>query len=193
MKPQTAISPEAPILQALARGVCPICTLMRVVQNAMIGAPHLYPATTLCNFHAWSLAGSSPAVEAVPIFRSMLEGAAVTLASDPMELHPCNWCVALREHEDEKLAEFTREMKGDNFRTWVSQYGTVCRFHGRRLLKVLPEPEAEIIRHILASNREELERQLAAFDARVRRGEKGGGGVLGHIAEFLVSQRGITR
>jgi hypothetical protein len=38
-----------------------------------------------------------------------------------------------------------------------------------------------------------LERQLAAFDVKVRRGEKGGGGVLGHIAEFLVSQRGITR
>jgi hypothetical protein len=38
-----------------------------------------------------------------------------------------------------------------------------------------------------------MKRQLEAFDLRAQRGEKGGGGVLGHIAEFLVSQRGITR
>jgi hypothetical protein len=193
MKPQTDLSPEAPMIQALARGVCPICTLMRVFQNSMVEAPHRYPAASLCNFHAWSLAGASPAVEAVPIFRSMLEDSPLGLTSGPIELHPCDWCAVLREHEDEKLAEFTREMKRDNFRSWITQYGTVCRFHGQTLMKVLLEPEAEVIRHILASNQEELEKQLAEFDAKVRRGEKGGGGVLGHIAEFLVSQRGITR
>ena len=58
---------------------------------------------------------------------------------------------------------------------------------------MLPEPEAELIRQMLASNQDELERQLAAFEVRVRRGEKGSGGILGHIAEFLVSQRGLTR
>jgi hypothetical protein len=110
-----------------------------------------------------------------------------------MELHPCDWCVTLREHEDEKLAKYSRELKRDNFRSWVTQYGTVCLFHGRRLIMGLPEPEAETIRQILASNQEDLERQLAEFDVKVRRGEKGTGGVLGHIAEFLVSQRGITR
>ncbi len=60
-------------------------------------------------------------------------------------------------------------------------------------MNALPEPEAEVIRHILVNNQEDLERQLVAFDVKVRGGEKGGGGVLGHIAEFLVSQRGITR
>jgi hypothetical protein len=101
--------------------------------------------------------------------------------------------VALREQENEKLAEFAREMKRDKFRGWVTEYGTICLFHGRRLIKILPEPEAEVIRHILASNQKELERQLAEFDVKVRRGEKGGAGVLGHIAEFVVSQRGLTR
>ena len=193
MRPQNAVSPEAPIVQALARGVCPICTLMRAFQNSMVEGPHRYPAAGLCNFHAWSLAGSSPAIEAVPIFRAMLQASETGLGTWPIEMHSCDWCAALREHEDEKLAEFTREMKHDNFRSWVSQYGTVCIFHGRQLINVLPEPEAEVIRQILASNQEELERQLAEFEVKVRRGEKGGGGVLGHIAEFLVSQRGITR
>jgi len=193
MRPQTALSPEAPMIQALARGVCPICTLMRAFQNAMVEAPHRYPAAELCNFHAWALVGASPAVEAVPILRSMLEGSPAKPMSESMELHACDWCVTLREHEDEKLAEYSRELKRDNFRSWVTQYGTVCLFHGRRLIKSLPEPEAKLIRKILASNQEELERQLTEFDMRVRRGEKGSGGILGHIAEFLVCQRGITR
>lgn len=181
------------MIQALVRGVCPICTLMRVFQNTVIEAPHRFPAASVCNFHAWALAGSSPAVEAVPILRSMLEDSPVRPTSGPIDLHPCDWCVALREHEDEKLAEFARELKRDNFRSWIIQYGTVCLFHGRKLIKILPQAEAEVVRQILASNLEELERQLSEFDVRVRKGEKGGGGVLGHIAEFLVSQRGITR
>jgi hypothetical protein len=189
MRPHNAISPEAPVIQALARGVCPICTLMRVFQNTVIEAPHRFPAGSVCNFQAWTLAGSSPAVEAVPIFISMLED----LAVGGSEVHPCDWCEVLREHENEKLIEFSREMKRDNFRNWVRQYGTVCLFHGRKLISILPDAEAEIVRRLLASNQEELTRQLEAFDLKVRRGEKGGGGVLGHIAEFLVSQRGITR
>ncbi|MGA2903334.1 MAG: hypothetical protein ABSD98_05865 [Candidatus Korobacteraceae bacterium] len=58
---------------------------------------------------------------------------------------------------------------------------------------MLPPSEAEMIRRMLATNKDELEKQLAAFEVRVRRGEAGGGGILGHIAEFLVSQRGLTR
>jgi hypothetical protein len=193
MRPQTALTPEAPLIQALARGVCPICTLLRAFQNGMFEAPHRYPATSLCNFHAWSLAGASPAVEAVRIFRSMLEQSPVRETSGAVDLYPCDWCITLREQEDEKLAEFSREMKRDTFRSWITEYGTVCLFHGRKLIKNLSAPDTEVIRRILASNQEELERQLAEFDVKVRRGEKGGGGVLGHIAEFVVSQRGVTR
>jgi hypothetical protein len=123
----------------------------------------------------------------------MLEQSPVPQTSDVMESDPCDWCIALLEQEDEKLAEFIRELKRDKFRSWVSEYGTVCLFHGRRLIRVLPEPEAEVIRRILTSNQEDVEKQLAEFDVKVRRVEKGGAGVLGHIAEFVVSQRGITR
>jgi hypothetical protein len=193
MRPQTALTPEAPLIQALARGVCPICTLLRAFQNVMLEAPHRYPAASLCNFHAWSLAGASPAVEAVRIFRSMLEQSLVQLTFNGAELYPCDWCVVLRGQEDEKLVEFDREMKRDKFRSWVTEYGTVCLFHGRKLITILPEPEAKIIQQILTRNQENLGMQLAEFDVKVRRGERGGGGVLGHIAEFVVSQRGITR
>jgi hypothetical protein len=129
MRPQTALSPETPVVQALARDACPICTLMRAFQNAMVDAPHGYTAASLCNFQAWSLAGSSPAIEVVPIFRSVLQGSPKESGVDSMELRPCDWCEAIREHEDERLAEFKSEMKRGMFSNWMRQYGTVCLFH----------------------------------------------------------------
>lgn len=193
MRPQTALSHEAPVVQALARGVCPICTLLRAFQNAMIDSPRGYPAPSLCNFHAWSLTGSSPAVEAVPILRSILEAAAATPTPAEMGLRPCGWCEALREHEEVRLAEFRCEMKRVMFADGMRQYGTICLLHAHKLIQTLPASGAEIIRQIVANNQEGLERQLEAFEVRVQAGERGGGGVLGHVAEFLVSQRGITR
>ena len=192
MKTQTGLTPDAPMVQALARGVCPICTLTRAFQNAMVDAPHRYPATRLCNFHAWSLAHASPAVEAIPILRTMLTSAAASFTG-PVPVPDCDWCLTLREFEYEKMAEYACRLKEENFRTWVTQYGTVCLFHGQRLVSTLPISEAGLIQRILARNKEELETQLQNFEARLRRGEKGGGGVLGHVAEFLVAQRGITR
>jgi hypothetical protein len=187
------VAPETSIVQVLARGVCPICTLMRSLQNAMVESAHSYPATRLCNFHAWSLAHASPARDAVSILRAMLGEAPVISTSEVTELHSCDWCITIRNHEADKLAEYSRELKRDNFRKWVTQYGTICLFHGRRLIEMLPATEAGLIRTILANNQVDLEKQLAAFEIRTKRGETGGGGVLGHITEFLVSQRGLTR
>jgi hypothetical protein len=187
------VAPDTSIVQALARGVCPICTLMRSFQNAMVETPRCYPATNLCNFHLWSLAHASPAREALPVLRAMLEQSSSRPDSESIELHPCHWCVTIREHEDEKLAEYSRELKHERFRNWVTQFGTLCLFHGRRLMKVLPPEDAQAVRQMLASNQEELARQLTEFETRIKRGDTGGGGVLGHITEFPVSQRGLTR
>jgi len=187
------VAPDTSIVQALARGVCPICTLMRSLQNAMVENPRRYSATTLCNFHAWSLAHASPARGAVPVLRAMLEQSSSRSDSDSIELHPCHWCLTIREHEDEKLAEYSRELKHERFRNWVTQFGTLCIFHGCRLMKVLPPDDAQAVSRMLASNQDELARQLTEFETRIKRGETEGGGVLGHITEFLVSQRGLTR
>lgn len=113
MKTQAAISPDEAMVQALARGVCPICTLTRVFQNAMVDAPHRFPASELYNFHAWSLAHASPAVEAVPILRTML-ASADTSAAGPVQVHACDWCNILRQFEDEKMAEYARQLKHEN-------------------------------------------------------------------------------
>lgn len=187
------VSPDTSIVQTLARGVCPICTLMRSLQNGMVESPHRYPAASLCNFHAWSLAHASPAREAVPVLRAMLQQVLSRPDHESMELHPCQWCVIIREHEEEKLAEYARELRRERFQNWVAQFGALCLFHGHRLMKIVAPEDAEVIRRLLASNHDELVRQLTEFEVRLKRGESGGGGVFGHVTEFLVSQRGLTR
>ena len=187
------VARDTSVVQALARGACPLCTLMRRLQDAMVKNVRDYPATQLCNFHAWSLAHASPARDAVTVLRGMLGETEARPVTGAIELHPCDWCLTIRNHEEEKLREYSREVKRENFREWITQYGTVCLFHGRRLTDMRPAAESQLIRAVLTSNQNDLERHLAAFERRIKRGETSGGEVLGHATEFLVSQRGLTR
>jgi len=65
--------------------------------------------------------------------------------------------------------------------------------NGRRMLEVLSASEAAIIRRLLATSQDGLQQQLAGFELRLKRGETGGGGVVGQITECLLSQPGLTR
>jgi len=192
MRPQT-LTPDSPLIQVLARGVCPICALMRAFQNSIIGSPVKQPARGLCNFHAWCLAAASPAWEAVPIFRAILQNAEASSHSGTVAPDSCDWCDALRQYESARFSEFVREMQRDGFADWVRQFGTICLHHADRLIATAPETLAALVKEVVARNKDELRKQLAEFDGKLHRGEGDGGGILGHIAEFLVSQRGVMR
>ena len=81
----------------------------------------------------------------------------------------------------------------NTIRNWVTQYGTVYLFHGPSLINALPPAEVEVIRYMLASNQDELKRQLAASRFDYVEEKQAVAALLGHITEFLVSQRGLTR
>ena len=132
-------------------------------------------------------------MEAVPIFRSILQRGERPSRHGTAKTDRCDWCGALRQYESERLEDFAREMRRTTFADWVRQYGTICLYHADRLIATVPEPVATLIREVVAKNKDEFQKQLAEFDEKLHRGEKDGGGVLGHIAEFLVSQRGVTR
>jgi len=193
MRPQTTVTPDSPLVKVLVRGACPICALMRAFQNSIIDSPVKQPASRLCNFHTWSLAASSPALEAVPIFRTILQNAEAGSTGGIVAADSCDWCDALRQYESERLSEFVREMQRDRFADWLRQFGTVCLHHADRLLATVPEAVVTLIKEVVAKNKDELQKQLAELDGKLHRGERDGGGILGHIAEFLVSQRGVMR
>lgn len=191
-KSETFIATGNTVLLALAKGVCPICSLVRAFQNELIERLHPNWASTVCNYHAWAIAASAPATSVAEIFLAMLRGATGgEVVKDSID---CDLCWSIREHEIVRLREFAREMqRGKKFAEWVEKYGTLCRVHGATLRPMLPEEHAPIIAKVIENNQQQLEELLESFAAKARSGGHAGGGILGRAAEFLVAQRGLTR
>lgn len=69
----TALTSENTVLQALAKGACPICALVRAYQNETIERLNSSGVKSVCNYHAWAVAASAPAAEVASMFLRMLE------------------------------------------------------------------------------------------------------------------------
>lgn len=146
----------------------------------------------MCNFHAWAIAASAPALSAGKVFMEVLRrnGAGATGQDSH---HLCDICLLVREHESTRLQEFRMEMRRKMFVEWLRNYGTVCRVHGEQLCKDLSGEQGGIIQAVMGHNEQELEAALTSFCLKAEHGEHDGGGVLGRAAEFVVAQRGLTR
>jgi len=190
---QTALTSENTVQQALAKGTCPICALVRAYQNEAIERLNSSGMKSVCNYHAWSIAAWSPGAGVINVFLQMLEHPLGSEGDVSDVWLSCDVCALLREHERTRLEEFARELQRKNFREWVERYGTVCRIHARPLMAMLPESEAAMIASVIARNTDELKESLEAFLLSLSEGKHGGGSILGKAAEFLVAQRGLTR
>jgi hypothetical protein len=179
------------VLNALAKGVCPICSLVRAFQIELIERLRPNDATTICNYHAWAVAASAPASSAAELFLAMLRGESRVEAWKGYAA--CDLCSSIRLNESDRLREFVREMNRTRFARWLEQYGTLCRFHGTSLHSMVSEEQARIIAKVIKSNQQQLEELLESFAAKARNGGHVGGGILGRAAEFLIAQRGLTR
>jgi hypothetical protein len=191
MKENASLTSENTVLHALAKGACPICSLVRGFQNELIERLQPNGVAMVCSYHAWAIAASAPAGSVAEVFLAMLRG--TSSRENRKQPAGCDLCCSIREHEIARLREFAHEMQRSKFVEWVEQYGTLCRFHGATLCRMLPEERAQIIMKVIENNQQQLEELLESFAARVRSGGHAGGGILGRAAEFLVAQRGLTR
>ena len=186
----STVTSENTVLHALAKGVCPICSLVRAFQNELIERLQPNSASMLCNYHAWAIAAGAPASSATEVFFAMLRN---TGSEKIREETDCDLCSSIREHEAVRLREFAHEMQRAKVAEWVAQHGTVCRAHGEMLRSMLREGDAQIIATVMKNNQQDLEELLQLFAEKMRSGGHGGGGILGRTAEFLVAQRGLRR
>jgi hypothetical protein len=174
---------------AVARGVCPLCTLLRHRQTQLVEETGVPNAERLCNYHAWSLARSAPASLAAEIFLHTLH------ARESAGMHAgknrCDFCELLIAEEESRIAELLQKMRVPSFLEWMRVHGTLCLRHADRLMAHLAPKDREIIAELLARTAGNLEEDLAAYAKHAQQGAHNGGGVLGRAAEFLVSQRGI--
>jgi len=189
-----AISTAVGINQALTKGSCPVCGLLKDFQWTLTETTLPAADLRLCNFHGWALARSrgklsrsTPGEAVANVFLEMLKKPlAGKVSSDD-----CSLCRRVLEEEISRLRELAHKLQGAMFAQWMKTQGTLCIDHAEKLKEFVPIRLRTVVDEIVERNREELEQELEAFREHLKHGIHEGGGLLGRAAEFLVGQRGL--
>ena len=179
------------ISQVLAKGVCPICAFLKNDQAALLrGELRPDEVTALCNFHAWALAA---AVDRNSVAQAFLNVLKHEPSKDRDSADQCWACSHLVQREVIHIKELIRQMNGGIVLDWMKQQGTFCRLHANHLRQLAPARLHSTIDEIVERSARALQTDLENLLRRTDSGMGTGGGVLGRAAEFLVSQRGVSR
>jgi hypothetical protein len=178
---------ELSVGQALVRGACPICGVLKEFQSALAEKIQVHADLRLCNFHTWLLARSAPAKGAAAVYLKQLEDPSVAKngTSD------CDFCQQILEQEKLQLRNLVNQMQRAMFGQWMTSQGSLCLKHSHKLQNHAPLKMRALIVAIVERTRAELKEELGDFLEHTKQGDHSGGGILGRAAEFLVSQRGL--
>jgi hypothetical protein len=182
-----ALVHEASVGQALVRGACPICGVLKEFQAGLAEKIQVCGDVCLCNFHTWLLARLAPANGAAAVYLKLLEDSSAVKvgASD------CNFCRRILDEEKLQLKELVKQMHREMFFQWMKSQGSLCLNHAHKLQDHIPLKMRPVIDEIVERTRAELKQELGDFLEHTKQGDHTGGGILGRAAEFLVSQRGL--
>lgn len=173
--------------QALAKGACPICGVLKEFQSALGDKIQMAGDVRLCNFHTWLLARGAPAENVVAFYLKMLDGSS-TGKVGPSE---CDFCRRTLEEEKARLHELVQHRQRALFLEWTKNQVSLCLDHARKLEQCAPLKMRPVISEIVERTRSELKQELGAFLEQAVLGNHAGGGIFGRAAEFLVTQRGL--
>ena len=174
------------VSQTLAKGNCPVCAFLKNSQSALLqGGLAPEEVSGICNFHAWALAAAVNVANAAKVFQNLLR-----LGCGGSQ--ECSFCLRLREAEKAQLKELVAQLDRRLVLDWIRHHGALCGPHSRRIRKVAPVRLHSAIDEIDRRASSDLNSELESLIARSGDGERAGAGVLGRVAEFLTSQRGIN-
>ena len=182
-----AFAHEISVGQALVRGACPVCGVLKEFQSALAEKVHVCDDLSLCNFHTWLLARAAPAKGAAAFYLKLLEGSSVVKVGAP----DCDFCQRILAQEKLQLRDLVKQMQRAIFVQWMKSQGSLCLSHSRKLQDHAPLKMRRLIDEIVDRTRTELKQELGDFLEHTKQGDHTGGGILGRAAEFLVSQRGL--
>lgn len=175
------------IIQVLGEPGCPVCRFMKNYQSALLQDPGEKEIHHLCSFHTWGLAATQRAAPAARLMSSLVEK-----PPDNTPVTTCDICVLLEMEEDRRIREFMGLLNHRLVAQWLKTRPALCIPHGTKLIKGLPQTAALAISSILERYRELLADELKHLHEDDEP-DATRWGVLGHVAEFLVSQRGLRR
>lgn len=179
------IMPYQSILQVLKETGCPFCRFMKNFQSALLQNSKESTIHHLCNFHTWGLAATQRGTSGAEIFLALLHQ-----QGEEPPVGICDICNLLREEEDLRIREFLSCLSHKLVAEWLRSEVVLCTIHGSKLKHgaspVLVSSIGAIMeryRRNLIKDLERLRNEYQPDDSRW--------GLLGHAAEFLVSQRGL--
>lgn len=105
---------------------------------------------------------------------------------------PRSFCERLRETEQAQLKELIGQMHRNLVLDWMKRHGALCRPHAARIRQIAPVRFRGAFEEVEHRTVAELDSELQNLLSRSATREKSGAGVLGRVAEFLMSQRGIN-
>jgi hypothetical protein len=174
------------VSQTLAKGNCPVCVFLKNSQSVLLqGGLAPEEVSGICNFHAWALAAAVNFANAAKIFQNLLR-----LGCEGSQ--ECSFCLHLRESEKSQLRELVEQLDRHLVLDWIMHHGVLCRPHSRRIRRIAAVRLHGAIDEIDRRTSSDLNAELETLIARSADGERAGAGVLGRVAEFLMSQRGIN-
>ena len=173
------------VLQVLGEGGCPFCRFMKNYQSALMQDPKEKEIHHLCNFHTWGLAATQSAATAAQLFLNLMAKQGVDSAASS-----CDICVLLEIEEERRIREFISCLNHKLVAQWLRSQAVLCLIHGTKLKQGAPLVMASAIGTIMERYRSRLVEDLARLRDEYQP-DSSQWGLLGHVAEFLVSQRGL--
>jgi hypothetical protein len=171
------------VAQALVKGACPFCTYLKNFQSKILRElQDPDQVAGLCNFHTWAMAAASNKAVVSAVFRKLLNNASCG---------ECSICKAIAGEETTQMKEFAVQVTGSRVLEWIKAQGMFCIPHGTRFLAYVPASLQQMVLNVLKRNTIQLQEALEHMGSEKSEEKGQGGGVLGHAAEFLVSQRGL--
>ncbi len=171
----------ANVSQALTKGTCPICAILKDFQWTLVETTRPQSDLRVCNFHGWALARSraklsrsTPGESVTTVFLEMLKPPLVGKVNS----EECTLCHRVVEEETTRLRELAQKLQRTMFAQWMKSQGTLCLEHGRKVKEFVPLRLRTLVDEIVERN-------------QLKHGIHEGGGLLGRAAEFLVGQRGL--
>lgn len=179
------IEPYRSILQVLDMPGCPICRFIKNYQSLLVQQKTTLVIHHLCNFHMWAVAATQRTLTVANLFQTLLSNV------DKFEIHSdCDVCIALRLEEELRIKEFVSQIDTLHIARWLRSNSAFCVMHAAELERLTSPKTAASITATMRVYRDQLGKQLSNLRANDDP-ESAKWGVLGHVAEFLVSQRGL--
>lgn len=186
MRPQ-AVKDYSSVLDVLDYTGCPICTFLRNSQAALLQDAS-DPGNALCNYHGWGIAAVRDSAGAAQVFLMFLNDLD---PPSPVHSSECWICSRLRQLEVSVLAELTSSENQNKIGIWLRTRGAFCAPHALKVKKKSPLRMAALVDESSARKRRELKKVLTTLMSRSNPALIEHSGLVGQVAEYLVSQRGL--